>query len=131
MNTAFVKSKRSVESDESGSAAVEFALLLPMFLMVIIGGMGLSMLGYSAAGLQFAAQSAARCASINTTICSSITNTQVYASQRFTNITGKTATLVASTQSCGNQVSGSVSFKINTGIYTINIPLTSVACFPT
>ena len=79
MNTAFVKSRRSVENDESGAAAVEFALLFPMFLMVIIGGMGLSMLGYSAAGLQFAAQGAARCASINTTICSSITNTQVYA----------------------------------------------------
>jgi Flp pilus assembly protein TadG len=117
-------------ADRAGASAVEFALLAPITLMIIIGGMYLSMLGFTAASLNQAVQAGARCFAINTTTCSSATATQTYASGQFMNFARNTATFTASTPSCGKQVTGTVTFKLNAGTSTLNVPLSATACFP-
>jgi Flp pilus assembly protein TadG len=116
--------------DHSGSAVVEFALIMPIFVLVMVGGMFLSMLGFSAAGLHYAVEAGARCYSVNTTSCIDATTTQAYALSKFTNITGNAVTFVASTPSCGKQVVGSVNFNLKTGASNLTIPLSATACFP-
>ena len=41
-------------SDRSGAGAVEFALVLPAVLMVIVGGIHLCLVSYTLAGLHYA-----------------------------------------------------------------------------
>ena len=117
-------------ANQHGSSAVEFALVAPILIMFIIGGMYLSMLGFTASSLHFATQAGARCASINTTSCNNAATIQSYALQQFINITGNTATFTATTPTCGNQVAATVNFRLVTGISTITVPLTASACFP-
>ncbi len=117
-------------ADRSGAGAVEFALLAPLILMVFIGGMYLSMLGFSAASLHYATEAAARCYSVNNTICSNAATTQTFAAARFVNITGNAATFTASTQACGKNVAATVTYKLVAGTRTLNVPLRAAACFP-
>ncbi|MEO7739753.1 MAG: TadE family protein [Novosphingobium sp.] len=117
-------------ASQHGSTAVEFALVAPVLIMFLIGGMYLSMLGFTASSLRFAVQAGARCASINTTSCSNATSIQSYASQQFINVTGNAATFTATTPTCGNQVVASVNFPLLTGISRITVPLSASACFP-
>jgi len=115
---------------QHGSSTVEFALVAPILIMFFIGGMYLSMLGFTASSLHYAAEAGARCASINTTTCSNATAIQTYALNQFINITGTSATFTATTPTCGNQVSASVNFRFLSGLSTITVPLSASACFP-
>ena len=120
----------SLRANQDGSSVVEFALVAPILIMFIIGGMYMSMLGFTASSLRFAAQAGARCASINTTSCTNAASIQTYASQQFINITGNTATFTASTPACGNKVVASINFPLLTGTSNISVPLSASACFP-
>ena len=118
--------------DDRGISTMEFALVLPVFLMIMIGGMHLSMLGFTAASLHYAAEDASRCGAIQTTRCTSVTVTQTHALSKFQNITGTTATFTASSGlACGYRVQGSVTYNLQTGLTTMSIPLSATACYPT
>ena len=52
-------------SCESGATAVEFALVLPPFLMLFLGILSACLAVFAAASLHYAAEGAARCFSIN------------------------------------------------------------------
>ena len=120
----------TLRASQHGSSAVEFALVAPILIMFIIGGMYLSLLGFTASSLRFAAQAGARCASINTTTCTNATSIQSYASSQFINLTGNTATFTTTTPVCGNRVAASVNFPLLTGISKVTVPLSASACFP-
>ena len=128
--THFRKLAATLHASQHGSSTVEFALVAPILIMFIIGGMYLSMLGFTASSLRFAAQAGARCASINTTSCSNASTIQSYASSQFINITGNAATFTATTPTCGNKVAATVNFPLLTGISKITVPLSASACFP-
>jgi len=127
---AMLRLYRTLQFDETGSSTVEFAIISSAFLMMVIGGMYLSMLGYTASSLHYAVEAAARCQSINTATCTSASTTQTYATSRFTNLTGKPATFVAAAASCGHQVTGLMTFTINKGTSSLGIPISATACFP-
>lgn len=120
----------ALRASQDGAGSVEFALVAPIIIMFIIGGMYLSMLGFTAASLHYATEAGARCASVNTTTCSTTTTTATYAATQFINVAGNSATFVASTPSCGQQVVGTVNFTLRTGITALNVPLSAAACFP-
>jgi Flp pilus assembly protein TadG len=118
--------------DERGISSLEFALVLPAFLMITIGGMHLSMLGFTAASLHFATEDAARCGAIQTTRCTSTTVTQTHALSKFRNISGATATFTATSgQVCGYLVTGAVTYTLKTGVASMTVPLSATACYPT
>lgn len=115
--------------DDTGTAAVEFALVLPMFLILLIGGFFCAFMLFTAGGLHYAVERAARCAKVQTSVCSSTTATQDYALTQFSGY-GVTPVFVATSAACGQQVSGSASFGMNIYVRTITIPLTATACYP-
>ena len=128
--TALRKLAAALRANRDGAGAVEFALVAPIVLMFIIGGMYLSMLGFTAASLHYAVEAGARCRSVNTTICTNAATTQTYAATQFVKIAGDTATFTAATPACGNQVTGTVTFVLRTGMQEINVPLSATSCFP-
>ena len=122
---------RFVRLDERGTSTVEFALVVPAFLALVVGGMHLSMLGFTTSNLHYAAEEAARCGAIQTTRCTSATLAQNAASAVFTNLTGATAVFTATPgATCGYQVTGTVTYPLNTGAANINVPLSATACYP-
>jgi predicted molibdopterin-dependent oxidoreductase YjgC/Flp pilus assembly pilin Flp len=72
-----------VVRDHSGAGAVEFALVLPAVLMVIVGGIHLCLVSYTLAGLHYATEAAARCASLDSTNCGNSAAVDTYAKSRF------------------------------------------------
>ena len=118
---------RSACADSSGNSAVEFALILPAFLALIVGGFYLALLGFAIANMHYAAEAGARCASVKTTVCTNNTTTAAFALSRFH---GSGATFTSSTAACGHLVSATMTYHLNAGLTSINIPLSTRACFP-
>lgn len=115
--------------DESGAAAVEFAMVLPAFAVLIVGSIWTAQLLFETSSLRYAVEAAARCAAVNTTTCSSTSTTQTYAAGKYYGPVYPAPTFVASAAACGQTVTGTVTYVLNTGVTSISIPLSATACF--
>jgi Flp pilus assembly protein TadG len=106
--------KLKLVSCNSGTTAVEFALVLPPFLMLFLGILSASVAVFAAASLHYAVEGAARCNSVNSTLCSTATATQSYA------------------QTLYKGLSSPVIFGINSFLRPSGwtIPFSAKACFP-
>jgi Flp pilus assembly protein TadG len=60
---------------QSGSAAVEFAMVIPAFICLIVGSLYATMMISTLASLHYAVEQGARCASVTSTVCSDSTST--------------------------------------------------------
>lgn len=116
--------------DESGASALEFALTAPAFFLLLFGIIEAGILFWTQLGLQHGAELAARCATVNRTICSDANSTTTYASQQALGLTLPAGTFTYSNPSCGNQVSGSYSFALPSFMGVGPITLAAQACFP-
>ena len=116
--------------DRAGSAAVEFAMVFPAFISLIVAGIYTAQLLYAASSLRYAAEAAARCYSVNTATCTSNTTTQTYALGKYLGPAYPAPTFTASTPACGHQVVGTMTFPLNVGLKTFSVPLSATACFP-
>jgi len=114
---------------EAGATAVEFALVIPIFVAMVMGGMEIATVGFAAASLHFAVEDAARCASVQTTVCVSPAAITSFAT---THYAGPKISPVFSysTGGCGHTVSATATFSLNLIPQMVNIPLTATACYP-
>jgi Flp pilus assembly pilin Flp len=120
---------KSIHVNQDGTTAVEFAIIAPVFILLVIGTIGLCFALFLVTSLHFAVEDGARCASVKTTICSDSASTIAYTSSRYLgpNVS-PTFTYVAA--ACGNSVSASVSYSMDVGFRTFVIPISATACFP-
>ncbi len=117
--------------DESGVALIEFSLLLPIFFLLIFGIMEMGQLFWTQTALQHAVEMAARCASVNTTICGTTTQTQSYAATQTYGMSLPTSTFTASAPTCGNLVTASYPFVLQPPIFPVSqINLSAKSCYP-
>jgi Flp pilus assembly protein TadG len=121
---------RAIARDQSGNAMVEFAMILPVFILIVVGGMYLALLGFTIASMHYAVQQGARCASLNSTVCSDNTATATFTTSKFWGTTLAAPTFTASTASCGHKVSGTITATLNTGFTVLSIPVKASSCFP-
>lgn len=122
----------NIWKDERGTTALEFAILAPVFFLLLFGIVAVGLLFWTQVGLQHGAEMAARCASINSTVCpngnpSAITN---YAIQQALGLNLPSSTFTYATASCGNQVNASYTFVFPQILYLNPVSLTAQACFP-
>lgn len=126
---SFIRASR----DERGASAVEFALTLPAFAMLIFGILEGGMLLWSQLGLQHGAEMAARCASVNPAICGAPSAIQTYAAGQSYGINPPASAFTVTTPApaCGNQVSASYAYQFFSGYWpTPTLTLGASACFP-
>ncbi len=71
----------SLTSCERGASAVEFALVAPLIFMAMVGTLYGGLLVFSAVGLQNSVEAAARCYSVNSSLCGTSAAAQNYALQ--------------------------------------------------
>jgi Flp pilus assembly protein TadG len=98
----------TASDSERGSAAVEFALLLPIFLILVFGIMDFGMLIYSQNVVNNAARDGARTATLGGTLDQSVNTTLSAASvlRGIAPTVSTTCTLANSTTPCPTWVSG-------------------------
>jgi len=116
--------------DERGASALEFALTAPVFFLFIFGIIEFGLLFWTQLGLQHGAEMAARCATVNSTLCPSSSAITNYAAQQAFGLTLPTGTFTFSAPACGNQVSANYSFEFPQIINLSPVTLTAKACFP-
>ena len=112
-------------SCNSGTTAVEFAIVGPPFILLLVGIVSASIVVFSAASMQYAVEGAARSYSVK---ASSAATAQSYAQTLYKGVS--TPTFTASTPACGFQVSATLSLNLNAGMAKWTVPLTAKACFP-
>jgi Flp pilus assembly protein TadG len=116
-----------------GTTAVEFAITAPVFFMVLFGIIECGRLMWTQLGLQHAVEMAARCASINKTLCSTSNDIKVFAVQQTYGVAPPVSTFTTSTpgNGCGNQVNASYTYQyVSTYFGTPSVTLNAQSCFP-
>jgi Flp pilus assembly pilin Flp len=114
---------------ERGGAAVEYALILPAFITLIVGGLCAGNLAFAVNSLHYAVQEAARCASVKTTVCTSTSSIQTYAQGRYSG-PQISPNFNYSTGGCGHTVSATATYPITLAATTLNVPISASACYP-
>jgi Flp pilus assembly pilin Flp len=120
---------RSLCRSEDGTTAVEFAIIAPVFILLLFGTIGLCFALFLIGSLHYAVEDGARCASVKTTICSDSATTIAYTQSRYLG-PNVSPTFTYASAACGNSVSGSISYSVNIGFRTFVIPISATACFP-
>ena len=116
-------------ADDRGTTAVEFAILAPALVLLLVGAIYIGLALFMVGSLNYAVEQGARCASVKTTVCSNATTTVSYTQAQYFGPTSTPAFTYA-TGACGNIVSGSVTYVANLGITTVSVPITASACSP-
>lgn len=120
-----------IRRDERGVTAVEFALTAPIFFMVVFGVVEGGLLLWTQVGLQHGVEVAARCASVNSTLCGSPSAIQTYAAQQSFGLNPSPSNFTVTTPACGNQVSANFTFPFAAYFpATPPLALSAQACFP-
>jgi len=121
---------KSIYRNQEGTTAVEFAIIAPVFLLLILGTIGLCFALFLVGSLHFAVEDGARCASVKTTICSDPATTIAYTQSRYMGPNVSPTFTYTAGAPCGNSVSANVTYSMNIGFRTFVIPISATACFP-
>lgn len=115
----------------SGAAAVEFALLLPVLLMLLVGIIDVSRLLWARSILAFAVEEAARCAAVDANACATAPQTQAHAAAAVVGLSISPTAFLVSEASCGAQVSTTYTFDpVLPWLFDPPPTFTVKACFP-
>jgi Flp pilus assembly protein TadG len=111
-----------------GATAVEFGIIAPALLTLVVGTFYLCMALFLVASMHFAVEDGARCASVNSTTCSSASAIVKYTQSRY--FGPNTPTFTYASASCGHSVSASVTYVANLGVTSVSMPIKATACYP-
>lgn len=116
---------------EGGAAVVEFAIVLPVLLLCVLGLIEFGRAIWTQAALAYAVEAAARCAAIDKLTCGNAAQTQQYAAAHTPGLTLPATTFSLTTPACGAQVSASLPFDfLLPALLPYSQTLTAQACFP-
>lgn len=119
-----------LHGDERGTTAIEFAIVGPIFIFLLIGIFYLCM-GFAVAGsMHYAVEEGARCASVRTTVCSDDGTTIAYTKSHYFGPGNQPTFIYDPAAPCGHSVSGSIIYVVDLGLKQITVPITAAACFP-
>ncbi len=117
--------------NDSGASAVEFAIVAPAFLLLLFAAIEGGLLLWTQLGLQHGVEVAARCASVNTSLCGTAAAIQNVAAQQAFGLNVPPSTFTVSTPACGSQVSASYTYAFASDAFGVpNLTLTTQSCFP-
>lgn len=115
----------------SGTSAVEFAMTAPLFVALLLAVIEGGLMLWTQLGIQHGTENAARCASINATVCGTASDIQNYAAGQAFGLKLPPAIFSVSAPACGNQVTAVYEFGFISN-YVMGKPLTlsAQACYP-
>jgi Flp pilus assembly protein TadG len=105
--------------DAAGSAAVEFALTIPVLLLLLLGIAEFGRLMWTQNSIQYAVEQAARCAAFKLSSCGNAAQTQTYAASLVHGYTAVAAEFTVTYGACG--VTGTTGVLVSA-----SVPFTSL-----
>ena len=121
---------RSLSRNQQGTTAVEFAIIAPVFILLVFGTIGLCFALFLVGSLHFAVEDGARCASVKASICPDTDTTVAYTQSRYLGPNVSPTFTPDLNAACGKSVTGSVNYSMNVGFKTFVIPISATACYP-
>jgi Flp pilus assembly protein TadG len=125
---------RSLIGKRAGAAMLEFAIGLPVFVMLLFGIFEFGRMLWIQNALHYSVQQAARCASINATTCGSTSAIQSYAAGIAGAGIPSSAFTVTLSTACGtitgDKVAASYPLSLNIPYMSLNPTLSAQSCFP-
>ena len=115
--------------DQRATTVVEFAILVPVFIVMTVGLINLALMMFTISSLHYATEQAARCASVQTTVCTSASTTTANATSHYYG-PNVSPVFTYADAACGHQVTGTVTYTLSTGVKDFTVPLSASACFP-
>lgn len=116
--------------DARGTTAIEFAIIAPIFIMLVIGILYFCMCLLVIGGLHYAVEAGARCASVRTTQCTDTVSTISYTQSQYFGPSSTPTFTYNPAAACGHSVSGSIDYRVDVGLRQFTVPITATACFP-
>jgi TadE-like protein len=116
--------------DNCGTSAVEFAIIGPVFILVLMGLFYLCMCLAVLGSVHYAVEEGARCASVRTTVCSDDSSTIAYAQNHYFGPSSLPAFTYDAAAACGHSVRASIDYVVDLGLKQITVPISAIACFP-
>jgi Flp pilus assembly protein TadG len=115
--------------DRAGATAVEFAILGPLVLVILIGVIEFGRMLWVENALQYAVAQAARCVTIDSSLCGDTRETQAFAATS-SGMSFPSAIFLVGPAACGNKVSASYAFAFVAGLFPYSVTLTAESCYP-
>jgi Flp pilus assembly protein TadG len=111
---------------------VELGIILPVFLSMLFGIINVAMVLWTFGSLHYAVETAARCAAVGASNCTTASGIQTYALNQYSGQSlGGTNPFVYSATGCGNTVTASYTYSlVILFIATYSVPLSATACSP-
>lgn len=116
--------------DKRGTTAVEFALVSPVFIVLVIGILYMCIGLFTVGSLHYAVEEGARCASIKSTVCTDQTTTVAYTNSHYFGPGTSPNFVYNGAAVCGHSVSASLNYVMNLGLTQLTVPITAAACYP-
>jgi TadE-like protein len=117
----------AVWNSNRGTTAVEFAMVAPVFIGLIVSIVYLCMGLFLVGSMHYAVEEGARCLSVKACDPSTVV---AYTQNHYYGPAISPTFPPPKVAPCGNQVSGSANFVANLGLTTVTIPISATACFP-
>ncbi len=112
---------RKILRDQSGVAAIELAILGPVYIALLLGVIQSGLLVFTQANLHYAVQKGARCAALQDS-CPSPAS--YYAGP------GNAPVFTSTQQVCGQVLTATVTYTLSLVLYQKDVPLSATSCFP-
>jgi len=116
---------------QRGSVAVEYGVILPVFLLLVLGLMDTGRLLWTQTTLDRAVEAAARCGVVNTVQCATAAQVQQYAVDQAYGLTIETSAFTVAVAACGVQVTAEYPFRLIIPWLTrTELTLHASGCYP-
>lgn len=116
---------------ERGAVAVEYGIILPVFLVLVLGMMDTGRLLWTQTTLDRAVEAAARCSVVNTLQCGTATQVQQYAVTQAYGVNITSAAFTVAAQACGVKVTVAYPFRLVIPWLTVSqVTLNASGCYP-
>jgi Flp pilus assembly protein TadG len=131
MTGTFLSLIRRLAVARRAATSLEFAsITLPLFVL-LLGVMEIGSVVRVKAALLYATTNAARCASINATICGTADSVAAYAVTQAQGLAVSASNFTLSTDTCGKKVSATMPFPVDThSVLKTGLSISVFACYP-
>jgi hypothetical protein len=117
--------------DERGAEAIEMAIVLPVFLVFLLGALDVGRMAWTQGTLDYATAAAARCAVVDPIQCSTVAQIESYGAAHAYGMTVDPSAFAVASDACGQRVSVSLPFQMVTPyVVSANFTLAANACYP-
>lgn len=123
---------RRLAREAEGASAVEFALTVPIFFILVFSIAQFGLFSWTQLGLQHAVDLSARCASLMHTTCPDEGSTQAYAADQAYGLDIDPSVFSVTKDTCGQNVTASYTYTIAIPLLpSMQVPIAATSCFPT